>query len=54
MKTAKTQIIPFRATPTEARSYNAAARSERVTLSEWIRSVLNAARPVGRPTPKDK
>jgi hypothetical protein len=40
---AKAAMLRIRATPLELRSYDAAAKSKKQSLSEWIRSTLNAA-----------
>src|SRR5439155_21397754 len=40
---AKGRIVPVRFTPDETRVIEAAARASKQTVSEWIRSMLNAA-----------
>jgi predicted HicB family RNase H-like nuclease len=40
---AKGEAFRVRATPEETRAYTAAAKATRQTVSEWIRSTLNAA-----------
>lgn len=40
---AKAATVRVRSTPSELRSYEMAAKSVKQTLSEWIRSTLNAA-----------
>lgn len=40
---AKAATVRVRSTPNELRSYETAAKSEKQSLSEWIRSILNAA-----------
>jgi predicted HicB family RNase H-like nuclease len=43
---AKVGTLRVRVTPDELRAYTAAARAKKQTVSEWIRSTLNAA--IGR------
>ena len=40
---AKGKIVPVRFTPDESKAIEAAAKANRQTVSEWIRSMLNAA-----------
>jgi hypothetical protein len=39
---AKGRIVPVRFTPDETKAIEAAARASKQTVSEWIRSMLNA------------
>ena len=39
---AKAATVRVRSTPNELRSYETAAKAEKKSLSEWIRSTLNA------------
>jgi len=40
---AKGKIVPVRFTPDETKAIEAAARANKQTVSQWIRSTLNAA-----------
>jgi len=40
---AKAATVRVRATPNELRAYEATAKAKKQSLSEWIRSTLNAA-----------
>ena len=40
---AKGKIVPVRFTPDETKAIEATARANKQTVSEWIRSTLNAA-----------
>jgi predicted HicB family RNase H-like nuclease len=40
---AKGRIVPVRFAPEDIRAIEAAARASKQTISEWIRSTLNAA-----------
>ena len=40
---AKAATVRVRSTPNELRSYEMAAKAEKLSLSGWIRSTLNAA-----------
>ena len=40
---AKAATVRVRSTPNELRSYEMAAKASKQSLSEWIRSTLNAA-----------
>jgi hypothetical protein len=40
---AKGRIVPVRFTPEAIKAVEAAAKAKKVTISEWIRSTLNAA-----------
>jgi predicted HicB family RNase H-like nuclease len=40
---AKAATVRVRSTPNELRAYEAAAKSKKQSLSEWIRNTLNAA-----------
>ena len=44
---AKAATIRVRSIPSELRSYEMAAKAQKQSLSEWIRSTLNAAVAVG-------
>lgn len=41
--TAKGKIVPVRFTPEAIKAVEAAAKAQKKTISEWIRSTLNAA-----------
>ena len=40
---AKAEMLRIRVTPSELRGYGAKAKTGKQTVSEWIRSTLNAA-----------
>lgn len=40
---AKAAMLRIRVTADESKAYDAAARAKKQTISEWIRSTLNAA-----------
>jgi uncharacterized protein (DUF1778 family) len=46
---AKGRIVPIRFNPQEIKRIEAAARASQKTVSEWVRSTINAAMQEARP-----